>query len=41
MKSIPELQKVKTTSFKIKDIIGCLRLKFWDTKTRQMVGLNE
>jgi omega-6 fatty acid desaturase (delta-12 desaturase) len=41
MRSIPELQKVKTTSFKIKDVVNCLSLKFWDSKTRQMVGLKE
>jgi omega-6 fatty acid desaturase (delta-12 desaturase) len=39
MSSIPELQKVKTTSFKIKDIISCFRLKLWDADLNKMVGL--
>jgi omega-6 fatty acid desaturase (delta-12 desaturase) len=41
MESIPELQKVKTTSFKIKDIISCFHLKLWDVQRNMMVGLDE
>lgn len=39
MKKIPELQKVKTTSLSIPDIISCLKLKVWDPEIGQMVGL--
>ena len=37
MREIPELQKVKTTSLSLKDIIACLRLKVWDHDSGQMV----
>ena len=41
MKAIPELQTVKTTSLKIKDIIACFRLKVWDPELNRMVGFRE
>lgn len=39
MKNIPALQQPKITTFKIKDIIACLRLKVWDEELGKMVGL--
>ncbi|MFN4083384.1 MAG: fatty acid desaturase family protein [Bacteroidia bacterium] len=39
MKNIPALQKPTVTTFKIKDIISCLRLKVWDEELGRMVGL--
>jgi omega-6 fatty acid desaturase (delta-12 desaturase) len=39
LKKIPELSKPKTTSLHPLDIIRCLRLKVWDVKAQQMVGL--
>lgn len=39
MHSIPELQKVKTTSLSPKDIFACLRLKVWDQGTSRMVHI--
>ena len=41
MKAIPELQKVKTTSLSIKDVLACLRLKVWDHDARKMIGLHQ
>lgn len=41
LKSIPELQKAKTTSFKIKDVVQCLRLKVWDPESNRMLALSE
>ncbi|HWZ22887.1 MAG TPA: fatty acid desaturase [Cytophagaceae bacterium] len=40
-KSMPELNNVKTTSFNIKDIYACLRLKLWDPGTNQMIALSD
>ena len=37
MKSIPELQKAKTTSLNPSDIISCFRLKVWDPSLNKMV----
>ena len=39
MKNVVELQNPKTITFKIKDIIACLKLKVWDEKTQKMTGL--
>jgi omega-6 fatty acid desaturase (delta-12 desaturase) len=39
--SMPELKDVTTTSFSLKNIYGCLRLKLWDPETNQMIGLRE
>ena len=39
MAAIPELQKVKTTSLKLTDIIACLKLKVWDFETKKMVSI--
>jgi acyl-lipid omega-6 desaturase (Delta-12 desaturase) len=41
MSKIPELQKVKTTSWHPRDIISCLRLKVWDPDSNQMIGLRQ
>lgn len=41
VKNIPELEAVKTTSLHPVDIIRCLRLKVWDTKSQTMVGLRD
>jgi omega-6 fatty acid desaturase (delta-12 desaturase) len=40
MAGLPELQHPKMTSFKIKDIISCLKLKLWDPELQKMVGLD-
>lgn len=40
MAALPELQNPKTTSFKIKDIAACFRLKLWDPELQKMIGLN-
>jgi omega-6 fatty acid desaturase (delta-12 desaturase) len=40
MKSLPELQDVKTTSLHPADVWRCLRLKLWDVAAQRMVGLN-
>jgi omega-6 fatty acid desaturase (delta-12 desaturase) len=40
MAKIPELQHPKITSFKLKDIISCFKLKLWDPETQQMIGLD-
>lgn len=37
---VPEFRKVKTITFSLKDIVGCLRLKYWDQETGKMVGRN-
>jgi acyl-lipid omega-6 desaturase (Delta-12 desaturase) len=37
--NVPALQTPRTTSLNPIDIIRCLRLKVWDVKTQQMVGL--
>ena len=37
--AIPELQSPKTTSLHPLEILRCLRLKVWDTKTQRMVSL--
>lgn len=39
MKSIKALQKPTVTTFKIKDIVACLRLKVWDEELGKMVCL--
>lgn len=39
--AIPELQHVSETSFKIKDIVACFRLKIWDPELRRMISLKE
>jgi omega-6 fatty acid desaturase (delta-12 desaturase) len=39
MKSIPEMQTVKTTSLNLKDIISCLKLKVWDFEQQKMISL--
>lgn len=41
MDQIPELQNVYTTSFHIKDVYACLRLKLWDTAQNRMIKLSE
>ena len=37
MTGMPELQNPKTTSLNPRDVIACLRLKFWDPKKGEMV----
>lgn len=41
MAAIPELQTSKTTTFRMKDIIACLRLKVWDPELNKMIGFRE
>ncbi len=41
MKKIPELQMAKVTTFKVSDIIACLRLKVWDPEQKKMIGFSE
>lgn len=41
MAAIPELQKAKTTSLKLKDIIACFRLKIWDPEQGRMTGIKD
>ena len=41
MDNIPELQSVTTTTWHIKDIMACLRLKIWDAEKSKMIGLDE
>lgn len=41
MAKIPELQTDKVTSFKIRDIIACLRLKVWDPELNKLIGFRE
>jgi acyl-lipid omega-6 desaturase (Delta-12 desaturase) len=41
MERIPELQNVKRTSLKIKDVLACLRLKLWDPGLNKMITLKE
>lgn len=41
LKTMPELDNVKTTSFSPKNIYGCLRLKLWDPETNQMIALRD
>ncbi len=40
MAKIPELQHPKVTSFNIRDIIACFKLKLWDPEIQQMIGLD-
>ncbi len=40
MNEFEELQKPKTTTFKMKDIMQCLSLKLWDEESKKMIGLN-
>lgn len=39
MIAIPELQNPVTTTFSAKDVIACLKLKVWDSKTGKMTPL--
>ena len=39
MKAIPELQKVKITTLRIKDIVACFQLKVWDPQLNKMTGV--
>lgn len=39
MEHFPELQRCKTTSLKIKDVVACLRLKIWDAEKNKMTAL--
>ena len=39
MRNIPELQKVKTTTLSLKDVLACLRLKVWDQDAGRMVHI--
>jgi acyl-lipid omega-6 desaturase (Delta-12 desaturase) len=39
MGHFPELQRCKTTSLKIKDVVACLRLKIWDTEKNRMTAV--
>ncbi len=41
MESMPELKSAIRTSFSIKDMYGCLRLKVWDNDANKMIGLKE
>ncbi|MEO6833311.1 MAG: fatty acid desaturase [Chitinophagaceae bacterium] len=41
MKALPELQHPKITSFKLHDMVSCLRLKVWDAENREMIGFRE
>lgn len=38
-RSVPELQRAKTTSLWPAEILRCLRLKVWDVETQRMVGV--
>lgn len=40
MEKVPELQKVVTTTLKLRDIIACLKLKVWDTEQQEMIPLS-
>lgn len=40
MKELPELQDPKTTSFKLKYVMACFRLKLWDPEIQKMIGLD-
>lgn len=39
-KAVPQFREVKTITFRFRDIVACLKLKFWDSETGQMVGRN-
>ncbi|SHM42956.1 omega-6 fatty acid desaturase (delta-12 desaturase) [Chitinophaga jiangningensis] len=41
MAKIPELQRAKTTSWRLKDVMACCRLKIWDSKLQRMISLRE
>lgn len=41
MTHIPELQSPTTTSLRPKDIVGCLRLKLWDTDNERLVTFRQ
>jgi omega-6 fatty acid desaturase (delta-12 desaturase) len=41
MKNIPELQNPSVTTFKLSDIISCLRLKLWDPEQNRMIPISE
>lgn len=39
MEGIPEMQNPTVTTFKLKDIIACLKLKVWDTEKQKLTSL--
>lgn len=41
MEGIPELQNVTVTTWGLKDVYSCLRLKLWDAEHGKMIGLDE
>ncbi|WP_143310593.1 fatty acid desaturase family protein [Chitinophaga vietnamensis] len=41
MQQLPELQRPKTTSLRLRDVWACLRLKVWDPEKNCMIGLKE
>ena len=41
MKDMPELNNVQTTSWSIRDMIACFRLKVWDADQQKMIPLKE
>lgn len=41
MESLVELQSPSETSFRVRDVIDCLRLKLWDPKSKQLVSFKE
>lgn len=41
MNSIPELQNVHTTSFDLREMYACLKLKIWDSANNRMITLKE
>ncbi|CAL1520454.1 fatty acid desaturase [Chitinophaga sp. MM2321] len=41
MQGIPELQTAKTTTFRLRDIRACFRLKVWDPELNKMISLRE
>ena len=41
LRSIPELQRAKTTSLHPRNIYRCLRLKVWDVERQRMISLSE
>lgn len=40
MAAVPELQTPGRTSWSLRDVTACLRLKLWDTSQQRMVGWN-
>jgi omega-6 fatty acid desaturase (delta-12 desaturase) len=41
LESFPELKDVPTTSWHLRDVIGCFRMKLWDPERDKMVSLSE